>query len=260
MTARIGTRLARRSQPLLLGAAGLAGTVVLWDLAVRSSIIDVFFVSTPGRVAAAAARQASSGALGLDLGVTLAEFGAGFGLAAATGLALGLLMAANRRLQYALEPFVWFQYTAPTIAFFPLFIIVLGLGYPTVIALAFLFAFVPILTNVVAGVRATDPLLLRVAASFGATRRDLFLRVALPSAIPLIVAGLRIGVGRAFLGVIVGEMFSGTEGLGYRLAYHGARLRTDDMFAPLVVVVLLGILFTQGFRLFEHLVSRWQSA
>jgi NitT/TauT family transport system permease protein len=94
--------------------------------------------------------------------------------------------------------------------------------------------------------------LIRAAHSFGATNRQIIFKIALPSALPFIVTGLKLGVERTLIGVIVGEMFSSNAGLGFRISSYGARLQTASLFVPLVVVVLLGLLATQLLRLWEH--------
>lgn len=117
---------------------------------------------------------------------------------------------------------------------------------------------IPIAINTLTGVRSIDPVLVRAVRSFGGTNRDVFFKLVLPGAMPIILAGLRIGVGRALIGMMLGEMFGATAGLGYRAVYYGGRLRTDDVLAPLVLVVILGIVSTQAIRLLEILLTRWR--
>ncbi len=124
--------------------------------------------------------------------------------------------------------------------------------------MAFLLTVIPIAINTLTGVRSIDPVLVRAVRSFGGTNRDVFFKLVLPGAMPIILAGLRIGVGRALIGMMLGEMFGATAGLGYRAVYYGGRLRTDDVLAPLVLVVILGIVSTQAIRLLEILLTRWR--
>ena len=130
----------------------------------------------------------------------------------------GLMAGWYRRLEYLLEPAIWFWYNAPIVAFYPLLILWLGLGSPTIIALAFLLAFVPIYINTFTGMRAVSPQLIQCARSFGCSTLGIFVHVALPGSVPAVIAGLRLGVGRALIGVVIGQLIGGNAGLGYRMA------------------------------------------
>ena len=142
-------------------------------------------------------------------------------------------------MEYALDPFLWFLYSAPLIAFYPIFVLWFGLGVPTVIAMTFLLSVTQIAASTLSGFKNVNPGLIRAARSFGATERDLLWKVVLPASVPMVIAGLRLGIGRALMGVVVGELFGATAGLGYSIAYYGSLLKTTDMIASLVVVVVL---------------------
>lgn len=126
--------------------------------------------------------------------------------------------------------------------------------------MVFLLTVIPIAINTLTGVRGVDQALLRAVRSFGGTSKDVFFKLVLPGALPIILAGLRIGVGRALIGMMLGEMFGATAGLGYRAVYYGGRLRADDILAPVILVVVLGIAGTQAIRLLEVLATRWKTA
>jgi len=189
----------------------------------------------------------------------LAELVAGFGVAAVLGIPLGAAMGWKRRIEYGLDPFVWALYATPLVSLWPLFIIWLGIGIKPIMALAFLFAIVPITINTFTGVKAVDPVLIRCARSFNAKPRDLFFKFALPGALPMIIAGLRLSIGRALIGVVIGELFSSNAGLGYHISYYGARLRFSSVFAGLFVVVLVGLFSTQVIRAIEARFARWKT-
>ena len=171
-------------------------------------------------------------------------------LADVVGIGLGILAGWFRDVESALEPFIWFKYSAPTVAFYPLFVAWLGYGTPTIVAIAFLFALTPIYANTLSGIKNVDRDLVRAARSFGARPYDIFLRVALPGSVPIIVAGLRLGVGRALDRRGVAELFGANAGLGYSIAYNAQLLKTTKMMVSIVVIVLLGVLLTQA--LFVH--------
>lgn len=250
---------ARHEAPVL-GAVGLAGFVVGWELLARSGVVDPVVLGAPGRVAAALARQWASGRLLADLGWSAAEFALGLGLAAAGGVLLGLAMGLARDLEDALAPPLWFFYAAPLVAFQPLIVVWLGFGFRAVVALVFLLTVVPIAMNTLAAVRSVDPLFPRAVRAFGGGWRDVVAKAILPAALPLVLAGVRLGAGRALVGVVVGEMFGANAGLGFRMTFDGARLRTADVLASVVLLVALGVAVTQAIRLLEHRLGRWREA
>lgn len=248
----------RRYQAAALGVIGLAGLLATWEVLARTGLIDPIVLASPARVLAALGRQWGSGELLADLAVSLGEFAAAFMTAAAVGVTLGLAMGLSRDAEAALEPFVWFLYAAPLVAFQPLLVVWLGFGFRTVVALAFLLAVIPIAVSTLAGVRSVDPVLRRAVRGFGGGPGAEVVKVVLPAAFPLVLAGLRLGVGRVLVGVVAGEMFSANAGLGFRMTYHGARLRTAEVLASLVLVVGVGVLMTQAIRLAEHRLDRWR--
>ena len=252
------TAFFQKQEAVVLGVLGIVLFVGLWEAVVYVGLADPAFISRPALVAQALHRQFATGQLLDDLKVSVQEMALGFALAAVVGVLVGTAMGWYRSVEYSLDPFVWFLYSAPLVAFYPLFIIWLGLGFKTVVAMAFLLTVIPIAINTLTGVRAIDPVLVRAVRSFGGTNRDIFVKLVLPGALPVILAGLKIGVGRALIGMMLGEMFGATAGLGYRAVYYGGRLRTSDVLAPLLLVAVLGIVATQAIRLIEVLLSRWK--
>jgi NitT/TauT family transport system permease protein len=117
-----------------------------------------------------------------------------------------------------------------------------------------------IAANTLHGIQNVNPALIRAARSFGATELDLFWKIILPGSLPVVIAGLRLGIGRALMGVVVGELFGATAGLGFSISYYGALLKTTDMIASLLVIVFLGILCTQGLSALEARFDSWRSS
>lgn len=251
--------LYRRWDSVLLGTLGLVLALGLWELASRLRWADPVLISSPSLVARALLEWAESGALWRDLGTSLWELVVAFGLSALVGIPLGVAMGWSKPTEYALDPFVWLLYSTPIVSFWPLFIIWLGIGAKAIIALAFFFSVVQIVINTMAGVRGMDPVLVRCARSFNATTMDLFFKFTLPGALLMIIAGLRLALGRALIGVVVGELFSSNAGLGFHISFFAARLRFADVFASLFVVVLLGVGMSQAIRLLESRLVRWKA-
>jgi ABC-type nitrate/sulfonate/bicarbonate transport system permease component len=252
------SRLYQRFDSLFLGALGLVAALCLWETAARLKWADPILISSPTMVAGALRDWAASGALWRDLITSLWELIVAFGAAAVVGIPLGVAMGWSRPTEYALDPFVWLLYSTPLVSFWPLFIIWLGIGVKAIIALAFLFSIVQIVINTMSGVRSIDPVLIRCAQSFNARTADLFFKFTLPGALLMIVAGLRLALGRALIGVVVGELFSANEGLGFHISYYGAKLRFSDVFAGLFVIVVIGVVTTQLIRLLEARMVQWK--
>ena len=247
-----------KSSPVVLGIASFAVILLAWESVVRLGWVNPFFVSQPSAVAASLSRAARSGELGHNLAVSFREFAIGYGLSVVVGVLAGALAGRFRTVEYALDPFLWFLYSAPLIAFYPIFVLWFGLGVPTVIALTFLLSVPQIAASTLNGIQNVNPGLIRAARSLGAAEGDLLWKVVLPASVPVIIAGLRLGIGRALMGVVVGELFGATAGLGYSISYYGALLKTTDMIASLVVIVVLGVLCTQGLSALEARFDSWR--
>ncbi|MGG0717009.1 ABC transporter permease [Robertmurraya massiliosenegalensis] len=253
----LGT-LNRKGEQVILGIIGLLLILLLWQISAILEWFNPLMVSSPAQIINAAVELTVEGALWADFGVTIFEFIIAFGVAAFVGVILGLVIGWYKRAEYIAEPFIWFLYSTPLIAFYPLFLIWFGLGFNTVVVLGFLFAVIPITVNTISGVKNMNPILVRAARSFGANNFQVLTKVALPSARPMIVTGWRIGVERALIGVVVGEMFCSNAGLGFRISFYGAQLQTAKLFVALVIVVLFGLIITQLLRVIESQLLKWQ--
>jgi ABC-type nitrate/sulfonate/bicarbonate transport system permease component len=245
-------------RPILLGALSFAVLIGGWQLIVTVGLVDSFLVSSPGKVASALVDQASSGVLFENLKVSMIELAVGFGIATVLGVTWGVLMGWYGPLNDAFDPFVWLLYSAPLIALYPVFLLIFGLGTKTVIAICVLLAVFPILVNTRTGVREVDPKLVQAARSFGAADRQLFTKIIVPGSLPLIMAGLRLGLGRGLVGVVVGEFFVGDKGLGYNVAYYAGLLRTTDMILQVVVIGAPGVLLTTLLSVAERRIDAWR--
>lgn len=252
-------KLYRRYDAFLLGTIGLVGMGVIWELTARFQWVDPFLISSPTQVALALKGWCSTGALWRDLATSLGELLIAFTASAVIGIPLGVLMGLKKHVEYALDPFIWLLYSTPLVSFWPLFIIWLGIGVKAIVALAFLFSVVQVVINTMAGVRGIDPVLMQCARSFNASNRDLFFKFIMPGALLMIIAGLRLSLGRALIGIVIGELFSSNAGLGFHISYYGAQLRFADVFASLAVIVAIGVSSTQAIRIIESRLLSWKS-
>ncbi|HEX3790055.1 MAG TPA: ABC transporter permease [Pseudonocardiaceae bacterium] len=249
----------RHGIPVLLGGGFIVLLLVLWQLAASLGLVNSFLTSSPLLIVQAIGVQARSGMLLASLGTSAVELALGFGLAAVAGVAAGLLMGRYRWVDYALEPYVWLLYSAPIVALFPLLVLVFGLGTPAVTAIAFLLAVVPVVVNACQAVRNVDPKLVSAAVSFGAGETSLLVKVILPASVPTMMAGLRLGLGRALVGVVIGEFFAGDGGIGYDISYYAGHLGTTDVLAAVVVVIVAGLLLNGAARWAERRADSWRT-
>jgi ABC-type nitrate/sulfonate/bicarbonate transport system permease component len=252
-------RVRSKAEPVVLGILGIVLFLGLWEAAAQIGWINPVILSSPSRIAVAFAGQWESGQFVADLGVSLAELAIGFGLSLVVGVAIGIAMGLSRTTEYALDPFVWFLYSTPLVALYPLLVVWLGFGFATVLAITFMLTVIPIVVNTLAGVRSVDPSLVRAVQVFGGSRYDVVMKAVLPASLPLVLAGVRIGLGRALIGVVLGEMFSSNAGLGFRMTVYAAHLRTADVFVPLAAFVVIGVITTQLAILLENRLQNWRT-
>lgn len=202
-------------------------------------------------------RWAISGELPTDAVGSLYRVGVGFLVGAVLALPLGLVMGASQRVYALCNPLVQILRPIPPIAYIPLAILWFGLGNPPSVFLIAIGAFFPVLMNTIAGVRHVDGIYLRAARNLGASQWTLFTRVMLPAATPYILAGVRIGIGTAFIVVIVSEMIAVNNGLGFRILEAREFMWSDKIIAGMLTIGLLGLAIDTGVsRLNNHLL-RW---
>jgi NitT/TauT family transport system permease protein len=249
--------------------------LILWEFVCRAGWVRVQLLPPPSQVFRKAwealapgqpfdpatsgrLRWLFSGELIADALASLLRVLVGFFIGAALALPLGLLMGANKTLNACLNPLVQILRPIPPIAYIPLSILWFGLGNPPAFFLISLGAFFPVLVNTISGVRNVDSIYLRAARNLGARGPVLFTRVILPAALPYILAGLRVGLGVAFIVVIVAEMIAVNSGLGYRILEAREFFWSDKIIVGMFTIGLLGLGLDLAMeRLNAHLL-RWQ--
>ena len=224
--------------PALLVAVCVLGA---WELASRVGWIRPLFFPPPSRAVASLYRMAVTGALWPSLGATLSRLLLGVLLGAGAGAAIGWIMGALRPVRLALDPLVAVLHPLPKLALFPLFLVVLGIGESSKIALVALAAFFPMLLSVMAGVMQIGRLYLEVASSCGASGLLTLRRVILPGSLPMLITGLRLALNTGLVVAIAVEMLSAQRGLGAAVWFAWQTMRTHELYAILLVVGALGL-------------------
>jgi ABC-type nitrate/sulfonate/bicarbonate transport system permease component len=245
-------------------ASILGGIAVLVVLAIWQAIwsytnwISPLFFSGPSAIAKQFWYALTQGTLLADLAFSGKNFAIGFAVALVTGVVIGVIVGWYRRVRLIADPFLNALYATPRIAMVPLIIIWFGIGMWSKVFIVFLSAFFPILVNTVAGIRNMDADLLRAARAFCASDWQIFKTLAIPGSVPFILTGVRQGVALGLIGVVVGEMFGGSEGIGFMVAYGGQTFQTDTLFVGVVIIALAGILLTSIAESLERRFSRWR--
>jgi NitT/TauT family transport system permease protein len=248
-------RLRRWLRARAQGVAAVLPVLAVWELVGRAGVSPA--LPPLSRVAAAGAALAARGQLWQDGLRTLAALAVGFALAAACGLALGVLMGRSRTVDAVCGLYVDLFQSTPAAAKVPVLVLLFGLGRASIVATVFLFAFFVITVNTYAGVRTASPRLVEMARSFGAGEAVLLRRVILPAALPMIFAGLRLGIGRAVNGAVLGEMLISIVGIGGLLMYYGGAFRADVVLALVLLVVAVAGVLMGAVGTLERRVVRW---
>jgi len=175
-----------------------------------------------------------------------------------SGVVVGVLIGWYRRLGMVFEPFLTGLYSTPRVALMPLILIWFGIGMWSKVFIVYIMAFFPVLINTIGGVKAIDADLLRAARAFRASDWQIFTTVALPGAVPFILTGVRQAVALGLIGVVVGEMYGGSEGIGYMVNYGGQTFQTDAVFLGVVIIAFAGIVLTWLAERLERRFSRWR--
>jgi ABC-type nitrate/sulfonate/bicarbonate transport system permease component len=240
--------------------AGVSPAIVLciWELAGRLGWTNPILLPNPTQIMAALAALVTSGGSLAPLVHTVGLFVVGFTLAAVIGIAIGIAMATSRRLYGLLEPLVEILRPIPKPALVPVLFLFLGIGKATMIALVVLAGMFPVLISTYQGVRGLDPVLLETARTFQISRSRTIVSIILPASLPMILAGMRVALGLGLVLVILAEMLAAQEGIGFRILDLERSFQIRDMFAWIVVLVLLGAAMMKVFDVAERNLVPWR--
>jgi ABC-type nitrate/sulfonate/bicarbonate transport system permease component len=235
---------------LFLAVWELVGNVYQW--------INPLFMSAPSLILKAAIELFRSGEIWNDLYVSGVEFFWGFILSVVVGIPFGIAVGWYKRAAYIFDPFVNAMNATPRVALLPLIIIWLGIGILSKVGIIFLGSVFPLMINTRDGVKTTPINLLNAAKSFGASQWQIFGSVVLPSTLPFILTGLRLAVGRALIGVFVGELYAATAGIGFMVTVAGATFQTDKVFVGILIFIIVGLIGTNAVDRVERRFDKWR--
>jgi NitT/TauT family transport system permease protein len=234
------------------------GGLALWEAISRLVVANKLFLAAPTQIGAAIWKLSASGELAHHVAVSASEFALGFGIASVLGILLGLAMAESVAAKTMLQPWVSGLYATPTVALAPLFLLWMGIGIWSKVIVVVTLVLFPVALNTEFGLLAASPRLRETARSFGASPRQIFFKISLPSAMPFIFTGLKLGVGRALIGVVVAELFGSRAGIGRLISDAAETFDMPDLFAGVVVLAVTGIALTWLLDRLELRLFAWK--
>lgn len=243
-----------------LGPGVLLSLVLLLELATRSGWVNAVLVPPPSAVAQRVFSVVTAGSLLAPLGRTMFLLAVAYAIGCVLGIALGVLMGRFRPVHGLLEPLVEVLRPLPKPALLPPLMLFLGLGDTMKITAVALGVFFPVLINTIQGVRGVDPVMVDTARTFQHSRAALLWKVVLPSAMPLVLAGMRIALGIALVLVVIAEMMAGTGGIGYLIIDLQRSFRIVDMYAWVVILAVLGYALNEVFVAIERRAIHWSGS
>lgn len=233
----------------------LAGAILLWEVLARLGVIDAFLVSQPSRILDTLLHTAQNG-LALHVGVTLYETLTGFSLGVFFGVSLSVLFWWSGFVARVAEPYLVVLNSLPKIALGPIIILIAGAGTKAIIVMALAISLIVTVLEMLAGFRSTDAESIKMARTFGATQRQILLKIVLPANLPTLFNSLKINIGLSLVGVIAGEFLVSKAGLGYLIVYGGQVFQMDLVMASVLLLALLAAFMYQAVTLCQRRIAK----
>jgi NitT/TauT family transport system permease protein len=253
----LALRWYRAHMSTVRGLLSLVIVGLVWEIAGRSGRWPLILAPI-SEIWVKFLQLAATGELMRHVLVSLNEFFVGFAVAAVLGILLGIAIASSEAVKDFVDPWVSAVYATPTVALAPLFIFMFGIDAPSKMAVVFLLAIFPVVINTATGIRSTDRVYIEAARSFSASRAQIFTKVLIPSALPFIVAGLRLGIGRGLVGVVVGEFIGARAGLGYLIFRSSQAFQIDAMWVGVFLLAGTGVVAVIVLQNVERRMAPWR--
>ena len=248
-----------RGRERLLSILSPLALLVLWEAVVQAGLVDRRFIAAPSRILVELGKMAASGELARHVLASLGRIAGGFLLGVVPGILLGLWMGLSRPVRAVIDPLISATYPIPKIAILPLIMVFLGIGEASKVAIVAIAAFFPVIVNTYTGVATLDRIYLDVARSFGASRRLVFRRVVFPGALPVIFAGIRLALGVCLIIIVSAEFVAAREGIGFLIWSSWETLVIEKMFVGLLVIAVIGTVFTLLLREVQTWAIPWKT-
>jgi NitT/TauT family transport system permease protein len=242
---------------LRINVISIITLAILWEIAGQT--LDSVLIPPLSKIASAWIRLLISGKLLANLLMSLWTLAAGFFLAVIVGVLIGLLMGRFRAVEHFLDLYINTLMSAPMTAFVPALILWFGLGIESRIAVVFLFAVFVIVINTMTGVKQVDRTFVEMGRSFGAREAEVFFKIILPAAMPAIMAGIRLGMGRAVKGMVTAEMLLTLTGIGAMIMQYGSAFATDALFAVILTILIVAMITMKLVEAVDQWLTGWKT-
>lgn len=245
-------------RPTIRAAYTIAAMFLLWEVVGRYLLTSKLVFAPFSLVVSRFLELWGTGEIQRHMLVSFTELAIGFAIAAIVGVGIGSLIAISKTVAEHFDPLVDAFYATPLIALSPILILAMGIEMASKIAVVFLLAVFPILVNTTAGIRSTDESFIEAARSFGATTQEIFRMVLLPAALPFIIAGLRLGIGRGIVAIFVGELFGAREGIGFLISISAQVFDIPALFVGVLILAIAGVLSVKILSIAEMKIAPWR--
>lgn len=245
-----------KERPNLIRVMAVIVFFVFWEITGREG--NELFMSYPSAIVVAAWVITAEGTLIEAFAASMVPFAIGMAISVVGGIAFGVVMARVWLFEYIIDPYVNALYAIPRLALVPLITLIAGIQLGGKITIIVSIAIFPIIINTYAGMKDVRGSLIEIGRAFCASEREIFFKIVLPYAVPFIMAGIRLAVGLAIIGMVVAELFTAVTGLGGLIVRYANAFATDRLFVPIVVVAIMGVLITQFVQFVEYRLSRWR--
>jgi len=243
---------------LIITIINFAIFFILWEIIARMGVVSKLLLPPISEVVTETLEMAENGELGRHVSFSATNFTLGFLIAAITGIPLGLLLGASRKLDIILGPYIWAFFSTPRLALLPLITVALGFGMSSKVFLIFIGAFFIIVINTWAGVKTVEQSLVHAGKVFGANRMQIFSKIVVPYTLPFIIVGLRLGVTRAVVVTVVSEMLASSRGMGYVIIRAVDAFNSARLFSMIVLLVIFSMIMVTFLRKLEEWVAPWR--
>lgn len=248
------------SRSFARGCTSIFAGLVIWEISTRLLLENELLIPPPSSVVRSFWALTVSGQLNKHFAATLLEFAYGFTTACVIGIILGYLMGMHKWFDEIMDPWIATLYSIPIITIVPLIIIWFGIGMISKVIVVFKITAVAIILNTAAGIKNLDPVWLELAKSLRLSRWETTYKIRLPGALPYIITGMRLGVGRALLGVIVAELMAANAGLGYLLRDSSETWDSPKLFVTVALLAIIGLVSFNLIKRLEQRMAPWRQS
>lgn len=251
--------MSKRSRERFIGVMSPIVLLLIWEICSRVGVLDTRFFSSPSQIMSTFFAMMKTGELQVHLMASLQRLGIGFVVGGIPALILGVVMGLNSTIRAMIDPLISATYPIPKSSILPLALLVLGLGEASKVFMVAVGAFYPIVMNAMTGVRQINSIYLDVGQNFKASRFDVFRTIALPGAMPMIMTGIRLGVGMGLVLIAIAEMVGAKSGLGFLIWNAWETFSVEQMYVGLFVIALIGFALTLILNELEKLLVPWRN-